>query len=93
MCNDGGAYTPTEEDRRVLGAYASLALLYDSFPSTKSQDSLVLYQRQADSVLSQFGFSRSEFRREFENLINSPERFQPLFQELSAEIRKKMQKR
>lgn len=93
VCNERGAYTPTEEDRRVLGAYASLALLYDSFPPTKSQDSLAIYQQQADSVLSQFGFSRIEFRREFESLINSPERFQPLFQELSAEIRKKMQKR
>lgn len=92
-CSEPNGYAPTDEDRRVVGAYASLALLYDSFPSTTSRDSLALYQQQADSVLRQFGFSRDEFRREFENLINSPERFQPLFHELSTEIRKGTQKR
>jgi len=92
-CGESKEYAPSEDDRRILRAYASLALLYDAFPPTSTKDSLQIYQRKADSVLAQFGFSSDEFRREFENLINTPERFQPLFLELSAEIRKEMQKR
>jgi len=92
-CGDRNDYTPTEADKRIIRAYASLALLYDSFPSTQAQDSVAIYGRKADSVLTEFGLSRDEFRREFENLINTPERFQPLFQELSSEIQKEMQKR
>jgi len=92
-CNERTAYTPTDEDRRLLGAYASLALLYDSFPATSAPDSLALYTERVDSLLREFAFTQEEFRREFENLVNSPERFQPLFQELSAEIRKRSQKR
>ena len=92
-CGDRNDYTPTEADKRIIRAYASLALLYDSFPSTQAQDSVAIYGRKADSVLTEFGLSHDEFRREFENLINTPERFQPLFQELSSEIQKEMQKR
>lgn len=92
-CAERDEYAPTEADRNIVRAYASLALLYDAFPSTASPDSVLIYHRKADSLLSHFGLTRDEFRREFENLINTPERLQPLFQELSAEIRKEMQRR
>lgn len=91
-CERQETYIPTEEDKRVLRTYASLTLLHDSFPSTDSSDSLSLYQTRVDSVLHAFGFTREEFRRESEGLLNSPERFQPLFQELTAQVQKEMRK-
>jgi hypothetical protein len=92
-CGEHNDYALTEDDKRVVRAYASLALLHDAFPSTGYQDSVTIYHRKADSILAHYGLTRDEFRREFENLINTPERLQPLFEELSAEIRKEMQKR
>jgi len=91
-CERQSSYKPTEEDKRILRTYASLALLYDSFPATVAPDSLALYDLKIDSVLRQSGFTRDEFRRECEDLLNSPERFQPLYKELSAEIQKEMRR-
>ncbi len=84
---------PTEEEKQLLRAYSSLAVFHDSFPPTTNRDSIALYQSVVDSILDSYNLSQEEFRREFEQLLNSPERFQPLFQELSSEIQQALRKR
>ena len=92
-CEEKSAYTPTEHEQRIMGAYASVALLYDSFPPTTLRDSVALYTRKADSLLAQYGFTREDFRSEFEALLDSPQRLQPMLQELSSQVQKEMRKR
>jgi len=87
-CTNQGSFEPTEREQRLMKAYASLLMHSDRFGKTRNADSLVLYRIQTDSLLDTYGFTRETFQSEFENLIRTPERIEPLLRSISTDINK-----
>jgi len=91
-CTTPGPYEPSEREEQLLKAYASLIVHQEQFGITADPDSVALYQLQTDSILASYGLDREEFRTEFEDLINSPERFEPLFQKIYSDLQQRVRK-
>jgi len=91
-CSKTAPYEPSEREERLLKGYASLVVHQESFGRTSNPDSIALYLQQTDSILDSYDFTREEFRTEFEELINSPERFEPIFQKLYSDLQKQTRK-
>jgi len=87
-CTNQGSFEPTEGEQRLMKAYASLLMHNDRFGKTENTDSLALYRIQTDSLLNLYGFTRETFQSEFEDLISTPERFEPLLRSISTDFNK-----
>lgn len=87
-CTNQGTFEPTEDEQRLMKAYGALLVHSDRFGKTADPDSLALYRSQTDSLLTAHGFTRESFQSEFEALINTPERFEPLLRSIPTDITK-----
>jgi hypothetical protein len=87
-CTNQGSFEPTESEQRLMKAYGSLLVHSDRFGKTTNADSVALYRAQTDSLLAAHGFTRETFQSEFEALISTPERFEPLLRSIPANITK-----
>jgi hypothetical protein len=85
-CSNTAPYEPSERDEQLMKAYASLLLHQERFGRTVNPDSVRLYHQKTDSILSSYSLGREEFQTEFEQLINSPDRFEPLFQKIYTDL-------
>ena len=83
-CKDPGTFEPTEGEQRLMKAYGALLVHSDRFGKTANADSLTLYRVQTDSLLTAHGFTRETFQSEFEALIRTPERFEPLLRSIPS---------
>lgn len=92
-CENGEASKPTKHEEQVLQTYISLVVLNESFPPTTNQDSTVLYRHRVDSILTASGFTQEEFQKEFQEIVSSPDRFQPLMQEMVETIQQRNRRR
>lgn len=92
-CEEKGQYVPTEEEERLIRAYASILVFHERFGPATAPDSIQLYHHSLDSILLSYNLSREEFQRQFEDLVNSPERFKPLLQEISSILQKGVDRR
>ncbi|MBI2619455.1 MAG: hypothetical protein HYW57_05185 [Ignavibacteriales bacterium] len=87
-CEEKVDHAPTEREEQLIKASASLLVLHERFGPTTAPDSIRLYHHQLDSILSSHGLTREEFRREFEGLLDSPERLKALLLEISTILQK-----
>jgi hypothetical protein len=69
-----------------MKTYGALLVHSDRFGKTANADSLALYRIQTDSLLTAHGFTRETFQSEFEALIRTPERFEPLLRSIPADV-------
>ncbi|MBI4418529.1 MAG: hypothetical protein HY563_07110 [Ignavibacteriales bacterium] len=85
-CSEGGRLEPTEKESRLVRAYAEMILHREQFVRSSSWENVEMYRQQVDSILWKHGFMREEFIDSFESLVETPDRFDPLFRLLSSDL-------
>ncbi|GJQ19817.1 MAG: hypothetical protein HBSIN02_01720 [Bacteroidia bacterium] len=88
-CGETGRQEASDQETRLARTYGELLLHREHFGRPASADSITLYRTQVDSILRTNGYTRAEFVQSFLDLIDTPDRFDPLFQSLSTELQQK----
>jgi|GEM_PF-4479696 len=88
-CGEVDRQEASDQEARLARVYAELLAHREHFGRPASADSMTLYRTQVDSILRTNGFTREEFMQSFLDLIDTPDRFDPLFQALTTDLQQR----